>query len=82
MHLRPDCMSLDEQQSVARWMHRNGCRHLIALKPITIHGQWAEYTALCRDDAKSLRRMQVRDGSPVVLGKRRVRIRYPFGGQP
>ncbi len=78
MCLKPDRMSLDEQQSVAAWMHRNGCRHYIALEPITIHGQWAEYTAICRDDDKSLRRMPVRDGSAVMLGKRRVRIRYPI----
>ncbi len=80
--LKPDRMSLDEQQSVAAWMRRNGCRHYIALEPITIHGRWAEYTALCRDDDKSIRRMPTRDDSPVMLGKRRVRIRYPFRVQP
>ncbi len=80
--LKPDRMSLDEQQSVAAWMHRNGCRHYIAIEPIIIHGRWAEYTAICRDDPKSLRRTQVRNDSIVNLGKRRVRIRHPFRGLP
>lgn len=77
MFINPDRLSTEEQRVVAEWLERNGCRHYIALEPIVIRGQWAEYTALCRKDERSVRRMQVRDSEAVPLGRRRVRIRHP-----
>jgi len=77
MYLDPDIMNTSERMAVAQWLESNGCRHHIALEPIIIKGQWAFYTALCRKDAKSMRRAKIRDCEMVPLGRRRVRIRSP-----
>ena len=77
MYLNPNKMSAADQNRIAAWLERNGCRHYIAMDPIVIRGNVAEYTALCRKDAKSCARMRlnVARDELVPLGRRRLRIR-------
>lgn len=76
MYLNPDHMSYEFQGRIARWLEANGCRHYIALEPITVRGNVAEYVALCRKDR--VHSMRVRDDEIVPLGRKWLRIRVPL----
>lgn len=77
MYLNPDAMPDAFQRRVARWLEANGCRHHIALEPVVVRGNIAEYVALSRKDDKSLDR-QIRDADVIPIGLKRLRIRIPL----
>jgi hypothetical protein len=77
MYLNPQHMSTADQLRIVRWLEANGCRHYIALEPIIIRGNIAEYVALARKDDRSIDR-QIRAGDFVYLGHKRLRVRIPL----
>ena len=78
MRLNPDRLTRSQTRAVDAWLVANGCRHHVAIEPITIRGRRAYYTAWGRRDPKSMQRRPVRDGWLVPLGERSVHIRVPL----
>lgn len=75
MRLDPDLLTGEQRRQVVRWLQDNGCRDLVALKPIIVKGNYVEYWALCRDDPKSIERANLRE---LERSKRkRLRLRVP-----
>ncbi len=77
MYLNPDRMTSQARQRVDRWLQVNGCRHHVALDPIVVRGNVAEYVAISRRDDRSIER-QIVGGGLVELGRKRLRIRVPL----
>lgn len=75
-YFNPDHMTDVDQQRIAHWLEANGCRDWIALEPIVLRGNIAEYTAICRKGRE--RHIRVRDDSFIPRGRRRLRIRIPL----
>ncbi len=76
MRLNLDHLSSAQRAVVAAWLEDNGCRHYVAIAPVTIHGNYVEYTAVCRKDKASIRRMPIIDDRVPAI-KKRLRIRVP-----
>lgn len=81
MYIDPDWLTRDQARRVDAWLVANGCRHHVSIDhPVIVKGHRAWYTAMCRRDPKSLRRMRLtpeRDNI-VPLGRRSVRITVPL----
>jgi hypothetical protein len=77
MYLNPARMDAGQQARIARWLEANGCRHWIALEPIIVRGNVAEYVALARKDDRSLDR-QIHGNEITPLGRKRLRLRIPL----
>lgn len=88
MYLNPiDPVTGDRRGSfdgrVDRWMRANGCRDYVALEPIIVRGNIAEYQAICRRE-----RLNAKPGAGgitktdygwgVKTRTKRLRIRIPF----
>ena len=79
MILHPGRLTEQQRQAVDRWLTANGSRHHVSIdEPVVIAGRHAHYTAISRRDRKSMRRIRIRDGWLVPLGRRTVRIRVPL----
>ena len=78
VHLDADRLTREQMRAVDAWLVANGCRHHVAIEPVVVKGRRAHYTAICRRDPKSLRRLPVHDGNLAPLGRRSVRIRVPL----
>jgi hypothetical protein len=78
MYLNPAHMSPQFEARIVRWLESNGCRHWISREhPIIVRGAYAEYTALCRKDDKSLDRHLRGDGL-ILAGRKKIRLRIPL----
>lgn len=58
MFLNPERLDGRQQLVVDEWLRANGCRDHVDLVPVVIAGNWIHYSAICRRDPKSVRRLK------------------------
>ena len=87
MYLNHGRMTIDDRLRIHRWLKSNGCRDYVALLPIVVHGNVAEYWSYGRVDAKrrnpssvnclSPERLEAR-GWELPVRRKRLRLRIPL----
>ena len=82
MYFNPDRMDDRFQTRISDWLEANGCRDFIALEPIVVRGQIAEYTSLGRKYRIDRDPFDWEHNSFPWARRKKIRLRIPLSRIP
>ena len=82
MYLNPERMDDRYQARIVDWLEANGCRDFIAIEPIVVRGQVAEYTSLGRKYRIHRDPVDWAAGRLLWAKRKRIRVRIPLSKIP
>ena len=82
MYFNPDRMDDRYQTRISDWLEANGCRDFIALEPIVVRGQIAEYTSLGRKYRIDRDPIDWERGLLPWARRKKIRLRIPLSRIP